>query len=176
MSSVVEQLIRLAGPLGPLGTLEENARLRGELQSGDRLIAARRILDAVAVKPKLPSDVLRVNFESIAANVLADLAEHPSVREQLEHALQDPERRSVAIDALGLLGNPAAGLPLARLVTEQGVTPPLTEYELVGLIGALGCVAGPDAVTALKLLRRRHLSEEAVRELNIAFENARGST
>lgn len=173
MSSTIEQLLRLAGPLGPLGTLEEQARLREELTSGDGLSAARRLLEAVAAKPKLPGSVSRADFEGTAADLLAELAQHPSVREEIERVLVDPRLRSVAIDALGLLGNQAAGAPLARLVAEQGVIPPLSEDELVGLIAALGCVAGPDAVSALEVLRRRKLSEAAARELKIALESAR---
>jgi hypothetical protein len=174
MSPVIEQLIRLAGPLGALGSLEEQARVREELKSGDPLGAASRLLDAVAAKTKLPASVSRADFEGTVADLLAELAEHASVREQLERVLANPALRPVAIDALALLGNPAAGLPLARLVTEPGVAPPLTDDELVGLIAALGSVAGPDAVSALELLRGRELPEAAAHELEIALESARG--
>src|SRR3954451_24539393 len=54
MSSTVDDLVKLAGPLGPFGSTEENERLRTALKAGDPLGAAQRVLGAVAGQPPLP--------------------------------------------------------------------------------------------------------------------------
>jgi predicted naringenin-chalcone synthase len=167
MSSVIEQLIRLAGPLGPLGTFEDQARLRDDLRSGAPPVAAQRVLDAVAAAPALPANVTPRDFEGAATEILAELADDPGARQVLERGLADPAIRPVAIDALGLSCNPLAGPALARLVLDDTT---LREDELGRVVSALGCVGGDDAVAALGMLRARDLPESVVRELEIALE------
>src|SRR4051812_7572304 len=113
MSSTVDDLVKLAGPLGPFGSMEENERLRAGLKAGDPLAAAQRILGAVASQPSLPLQVEKRAFEFEAAELLNDLAGDPRVRFELERALADKTSRPVALEAIALSADQQFGPALA---------------------------------------------------------------
>jgi hypothetical protein len=156
--------------MGPLGTAEEESRLRGQLTAGDPLQAAERLLHAVTERPVLPPNVTRREFDLTAAELLAELGQHAGVRMTLERSLSDPCVRAVAIDALALLGDAAAGPALAALAMAQLESPTLSQDELVSLASALGCVGGPEARTAVNAFRAHPFSDVVAREIDIAHE------
>lgn len=169
MSSTVDDLIKLAGPLGPLGTTEENDRLRAALKAGDPLTAAQRVLSAVTSRPALPPHVKRRAFEFEAAELLNDLTRDPRVQLELERALTDKASRSVALDAIALGAEQRFGPALAALALTELEQPNLSESELIRLASAIGAVAGDQALALLQQMRTRPYPAEVLREIDIAL-------
>lgn len=176
MSRTVDDLVTLAGPLGPFGTDEQQHAVRSRLMSGAATVAAERILDAVRACPPLPVNVARRDFEFVASELLAELGEDQPVRERLVLALDEPPARKVAIEALALLAKPDVAKALAALVTSELATPFLTEEETIHLASALGAVGGTVALVAIEALRAQPVSEAVKRELDIALQTLGAST
>jgi hypothetical protein len=176
VSPAIDDLITLAGPLGPFGTDEQQGVVRSRLMSGAATVAAERILDAVQACPPLPVNVPREDFEFVASDLLAGLGEDPSVMERLVLALEEPAVRKVAIEALALLANADVAEALAALVTRELATPFLTEDETIHLASALGAVGGVAALAAIEALRAKPVSEAVRRELDIALQMLGAST
>jgi len=172
--STIDQLIELAGPSGPMGSELTRQKQREALSAGDPLAASERILGAVAAVPPLPANVPRKDFEFAASELLGELSEAEAVRELLERVLHNPPLRGVALDALSLLANPAAGPALAVLAASEVKAPFLSEDELIRLASALGCVGGDSSSEALEQLRARPCSPLVARELDIARQALHG--
>lgn len=169
-------LAALAGPQGPWATEEQVEHLRRQLLEGEPAEAAGRLLTTVASRPSLPPSV-PVTWPEIdheAAELLSVLGEYPDARSLLVRSLDDPSVRSVVLEALALLADPAAAPALAELAAAQLRLPFLSEPELVHLASALGCVGGADALAALRGLRSRIWSPEVARELDIALQAIQG--
>jgi hypothetical protein len=171
MSSTVDDLVKLAGPLGPLGSSEENDRLRAAVKAGDPLAAAQRVLGAVAGRPPLPPHVERRTFEFEAAELLNDLARDASVRLELGRALAVQASRAVALDAMALSADQRFGPALAALVRAELERPNLSEHELISLASALGAVAGDEASGLLQQLRARPYPATVLREIDVALSS-----
>lgn len=169
-SEIINRLIDLAGPLGPLGTEESREQVRSALIGREPIAAASAILDAVAARPQLPSNVSREEFEFVAAELLAEVGEQPGVLDLFTHGLQQSALRVVLLDAIALLAARAAAPALVVLARAQLPHPSLSSRELVRLASALGCVGGAEALAAVEELRA-HSSwpPEVARELEIAY-------
>ena len=176
MSPVEDVLVRLAGPLGPAGSLEEQERLRETLKGGDPLVAAGRLLRAVGRQPPLPPNVERATYEFEAAEILGDLAKDPRVRLELERALGDQILRSVALEALALCANPASEDALVALAKAEHERPFLGEDDLVRLASAIGMVGGERAAATLAGLRAGERSPKVRHEIEVALAAIRGDT
>jgi hypothetical protein len=174
MRSTIDDLIKLAGPLGPFGSPEENERLRTALKAGDPLAAAQRVLGAVTSQPLLPSHVERRAVELEAAELLNDLVSDPRVRLELERALTDKASRPVALDAIALSTDPRFGPALAALARTELERPNLSESELIRLASAMGAVAGDQFLALLQQMRAKPYPAGVIREIEVALHALTG--
>lgn len=165
-ADIAALFLSLAGSRGSPGGEADEQRLRREIVGGDPLEATNAIL-SVLRSADSPSTIPRGDLEAEAADLLASLIHAPPVLERVVEALDDPATRAACLDAVAIVGEPAARQPLVAIVQDaRYVTWP--DGDLVSFIAALGSVGGRDASDAVTQMRRRGGWSRAVdREMEI---------
>ena len=171
-NQILNKLLFLASPLGPMGTEEERDKLSQELLNCKEPIeVAAMILDAVESKFELPSNILREDFEGTVIDLLVKLGEKPGVEDYLIKKLQYPALLTILLDTLSLRATQSAGPKLAALARAQITCQTLELEELVKLISALGSIGGQESLEALWALNERGgWPPEVAHEISIALE------
>jgi hypothetical protein len=163
---LVEQLLELAGPLGPFGSLESKDKVRERLPVADKGFW-NVLLNVILRPPSLPAAVSHSDFDlelsdSLARSVTAD----PDRIQALRSLLDVPRARGVALDAVASLRRAESVPWLADLLHRSE----LSETDLVRLVDALGEIGGDDATLLLRQLRSRaDLPLAARREIEITL-------
>lgn len=165
------QIISLAGPLGPLGSEEDVSKIRHKITRGHPLTTAIDLINIIRIAPTVPKFVSWDDVEWEIVELLGMLAEDDEVRNFLLSSLfTSSKARSVILNSLALLFSPQLGPTLARLAFELSNEDNVSDKELIALASALGSSGGPEALSALNAMREMtQFSKKVKNEINIAL-------
>jgi HEAT repeat protein len=167
----LETLFELAGPLGPMGSIEAREARRREVASGAPDWLLDGLVSILTDRPDLPAPVSWDDVEFEIVDLLGAFPAQPDLLARLVPLLDRPSARRTVIEALGPIGDPRAVKDLERMY-DRGQ---LDADELTRLAGSLGEIGG-DAAAALlrRIAARNNLPPEARAEVDLALERLGG--
>ena len=171
---VIETLDVLAGPLGPLTSLDERME-RQDLWVDHGGVELLETLMALVADSPMEARLQHASFDhwrTLLIEVVGTLAKrHPEVAlQRLSPLLEDDRARAATIDILGGIGDVRAIPELGRLMRGRR----LGEDDLVHLASALGEIGGDEACHLLAQLRQAAMPGQHAlrREIEIALQAA----
>jgi len=164
---VIGNLKELAGPLGPLGSIEGREAHKRKLTAGKPDWLLDGLLDILSNPPSLSEPWSDVELEIV--DLLVGFAGRPDLLDRLVPLLEVPSARPALIDALGTIGDRRVVADLARTYETGGLNPD----ELERLACALGEIGGDEAVAQLHRMRTdADLPASVLDEIDLALDDA----
>jgi len=157
----IEELEALAGPVGPLGTLEWFDEHQAQLAAGAPQWLLDGLIDVLTNRPATAEDWCRIEF--VASELLTAMGRQRDLIDRLRPLLDVPSARPAIIDVFGGLADPRTVSDLVRLHANGG----LPTDDLLRLVDALGAIGDTEATACLHRIRATTDVPEVSREVDI---------